>query len=114
MISEIFKSSGVIVQWLHRLWSLARLGSLNLQTLDESALAEVFFPRLLPAHWHKQAFVARGSADGGPQTEWFSLLWRKLKVQILVRPTQHGLADTMLSFALSFQITAIGPYMLCI
>ena len=85
----------MIVPWVHRLCSLARLGSLNLQILDNSALAEVFFPRVLPAHWHKQAFVARGSADEGPQTEWFSLLWRKLKVRILVRPTQHGLAATM-------------------
>ena len=62
-----------------RLRNLARLGCLNLQTVDELALAEVFLPRLLPQQWRGQAFIARADADSGPKPEWLSILWRKLK-----------------------------------
>ena len=63
-----------------RLLSMARMGSLNVQAVDEVALTEVFLPLLLPMHWRGQAFVPAGQAAEGPQPAWFCLLWRKLKV----------------------------------
>ena len=63
-----------------RLQNIARMGALNVQAGDEDALTEVFLPHLLPKHWHGQAFLPAGQAAGGPQPDWFCLLWRKLKV----------------------------------
>ena len=58
---------------------MARLGCLNLQVVDEFAIAEVFLPRLLPHQWRGKAFIAGADAGSGPPPERLSLLWRKVK-----------------------------------